>query len=114
MTTEFNIPYGNLTEQKLDYYKTENAENSPLFVYFHGGGLEGGDKCNGTPIAFEYLANRGISVVSAEYRMYPSAHFPDFLTDSAECVAWCVKNLSYSEIYVGGQSAGGARADIFQ
>ncbi len=107
MTTEFNIPYGKLSEQKLDYYKTENAESSPLFVYFHGGGLECGDRSNGTPIAFEYLANRGISVVSADYRMYPSAHFPDFLTDSAECVAWCVKNLSYSELYVGGQSAGG-------
>ena len=107
MTTEFNIPYGKLTEQKLDYYKTENAESSPLFIYFHGGGLECGDRGNGTPIAFEYLASRGISVVSADYRMYPSAHFPDFLTDSAECVAWCVKNLSYSELYVGGQSAGG-------
>ena len=107
MTTEFNIPYGKLTEQKLDYYKTENAESSPLFVYFHGGGLECGDRGNGTPIAFEYLASRGISVVSADYRMYPSAHFPDFLTDCAECVAWCVKNLSYSELYVGGQSAGG-------
>ena len=54
MTTEFNIPYGKLTEQKLDYYKTENAESSPLFVYFHGGGLECGDRGNGTPIAFEY------------------------------------------------------------
>ena len=83
MTTEFNIPYGKLSEQKLDYYKTENAESSPLFVYFHGGGLECGDRSNGTPIAFEYLANRGISVVSADYRMYPSA------------------------LYVGGQSAGG-------
>ena len=86
MTTEFNIPYGKLTEQKLDYYKTENAEISPLFIYFHGGGLECGDRGNGTPIAFEYLASRGISVVSADYRMYPSAHFPDFLTDRKSVV----------------------------
>jgi hypothetical protein len=107
MTTDYNIPYGELNEQKLDYYKTDNAENAPLFIYFHGGGLECGDKGNGSPAAFEYLMTHGISIVSADYRMYPNAHFPDFLIDAAKCTAWCTKNLKYSKLYIGGQSAGG-------
>lgn len=105
--TEKNISYGELPEQELDIYTTDEPEKHPLFIYFHGGGLEGGDKTNGSPLAFEYLAENGISVVSADYRMYPDAHFPDFINDGAACVAWCIKNLSYSELYVGGQSAGG-------
>ncbi|MGN1408924.1 MAG: alpha/beta hydrolase [Eubacteriales bacterium] len=102
-----NISYGALDAHKLDYYEAEDSRNKPIFVFFHGGGLEGGDKGNGDVEAFRYLSERGISVVSADYRMYPTAHFPDFVLDAAECTAWCRKNLSYSEMYVGGQSAGG-------
>ncbi len=101
------LQYGPLKEHRLDYYETDGSENKPLFVFFHGGGLEGGDRGNGRDPVFTYLSGRGISVVTADYRMFPTAHFPDFVLDAARCVGWCRENLHYSELYIGGSSAGG-------
>lgn len=96
--------------QTLDIYLPE-CDSFKVFVYFHGGGLCGGSK-NGYGGKFaEYLTSRDICVVSAEYRMYPDAKYPDFIEDAASAVAWVKKNIgSYGKsqgIYVGGSSAGG-------
>ena len=56
-------------------------------MYFHGGGLEAGHNESARHFA-PYLIGRGICVVSAAYRMYPDAHYPDFIEDAAETVAW--------------------------
>ncbi|MEI6579913.1 MAG: alpha/beta hydrolase, partial [Eubacteriales bacterium] len=94
---------------KLDLYLPDGIENCPVLVYFHGGGLEGGDKCDMLPF-FRELQKNGIAVVSANYRMYPCAKFPEFILDCASVVSW-VKNKShryacFGEIFVGGSSAG--------
>ena len=60
---------------------------APLFLYFHGGGLEAGDKIDFREHAL-LLAKRGIASASANYRMYPSARFPEFIRDAAEATAW--------------------------
>lgn len=104
-----NIPYSSQNgPQLLDLYLPE-GKNFPTLVYFHGGGLEGGDK-QGHPF-IPYLASRGIAVVSANYRMYPEARYPDFVQDAADAVAWTVRNVgSYGgdgRVFVGGSSAGG-------
>ena len=58
-----------------------------------------------------YLAERGIAVVTANYRMYPDARFPDFVEDAALCVAWAYaymkEHLTCEKLYIGGSSAGG-------
>ena len=100
----------NDARQTLDIYLPE-AESFKIFIYFHGGGLKGGSK-NGYGGKFaEYLTAHGICVVSAEYRMYPEARYPDFIEDAASAVAWVKNNIgSYGKslgIYVGGSSAGG-------
>ena len=96
--------------QTLDIYLPE-AESFKVFIYFHGGGLCGGSK-NGYGGKFaEYLTSQGICVVSAEYRMYPEARYPEFIEDAASAVAWVKKNIGFygksRGIYVGGSSAGG-------
>ena len=103
-----NITY-NKHNQVLDIY-TPEGEIKSTFVYFHGGGLKNGDK--GVALAFApYLTERGIAVVSANYRMYPNAKFPDFLEDAAEAVAWVFNDKQFlgetKNIFVGGSSAGG-------
>ena len=103
ITTE--LAYGSLTEQKLDLYYA--GENAPLFIFFHGGGLEHGSKSGGKSQAFTELMNAGISVADANYRMYPQAKFPDYLEDGALCTAWCKQNVKHTGTYVGGSSAGG-------
>ena len=111
MKTLKNICYTELghKNQVLDLYLPESDEFS-VFVYFHGGGLEAGSKDTGEIMA-EYLTERNIALVSADYRMYPEAAFPDFLRDAAAAVSWTFKNIgSYGKcdkIYVGGSSAGG-------
>lgn len=106
-----DICYGKLKNaaQYLDVYLPD-CDTFPVFVYFHGGGLVSGDKAD-QAAHFEYLADKGIATVSANYRMYPDAQYPDFINDAAEAVAWAFKEMSaygnVSGIYVGGSSAGG-------
>lgn len=101
-----NICYGN---EKLDLYLPD-SQNFDLFVYFHGGGLERGNKANRSHI-FEHLASCGVAAASVEYRKYPEAKYPDFIKDAAQAVAWLKENITtYGKcrrIFVGGSSAGG-------
>lgn len=94
--------------QMLNIYLPE-CESFPVFIYFHGGGLE-----NGNREAKAYasgLTERGIALVSVEYRMYPDAKYPDYIEDCAAAVAWTFQNIDrYGKslgIYAGGSSAGG-------
>ena len=95
--------------QRLRIYLPE-AESFPVFVYFHGGGLVSGDR-SASEESMLYLAEHGVAVASAEYRMYPDAQYPDFIEDCAAAIAWVKKNFSQygnvEGIYAGGSSAGG-------
>ncbi|MBQ2676613.1 MAG: alpha/beta hydrolase [Clostridia bacterium] len=105
-----DIPYSKLKHQQqvLDLYLPDTDEFS-VFIYFHGGGLEIGTKDWGKNLG-EYLAQHNVAVISADYRMYPTAVYPDFIEDAAEVVAWAHKNLGdygkCRKIFVGGSSAG--------
>ena len=68
-----DIKYGNEPLQMLDVY-IPDCESFPVFVYFHGGGIEAGKKEN---FFIPYLVEKGVAVVSANYRMYPDAKYPD-------------------------------------
>jgi len=109
MKTIQNICYSSKHDQRLDIHLPA-CDCFPVMVYFHGGGLEAGDK-TGAQVFFEHMTENGIAVVSANYRMYPQAKYPDFLDDAAEAVAWVFRNMdAYGKItgvFVGGSSAGG-------
>lgn len=109
MKTVFDVCYNKKTEQCLNIYLPDSTEFS-VMLYFHGGGLETGDKSDQKPF-FDYMVSHGIAVVSANYRMYPEAKYPDFLIDASDAVAWVFKNVGkYGKIkgiYIGGSSAGG-------
>lgn len=104
-----NVLYGDgKAAQVLDIYLPDRPVTA-VFVYFHGGGLEGGDKSTASIFA-PYLTERGISVISANYRMYPEAKYPDYILDAAAAVAWTKRymhdKLNCNRFYVGGSSAG--------
>lgn len=93
---------------KLDLYCPDEKTTGKVLIYFHGGGLEGGDKVDLMDCA-RFLTEQGISFVSANYRLYPEAVFPDYVEDAAKAVAWVHQtNLlnEITEIYIGGSSAG--------
>ena len=103
-----NIQYSKYEECILDIYLPE-CDKFSVFVYFHGGGLEADDKIKAEPLA-KYLTKHGIAVVSANYRMYPCAVYPEFIQDAAAAVSWTKKHIGeYGDcqgIFVGGSSAG--------
>lgn len=77
----------NRPSQSLDVYLPEGIESFPTFVYFHGGGIVSGNKSGKTAAAIsEHLTSRGIALVSINYRLYPHAHYPDFIYDAAASV----------------------------
>ncbi len=104
-----DISYGPYADTKLDMYLPE-GDTFSVFVYFHGGGLE----ADGKEVAENHakaLTDKNIAMVSANYRIYPTAVYPDFIRDAAAAVAWVKNHIGEygkcEKIYVGGSSAGG-------
>lgn len=108
MKTIRNIAYGSHPARILDVHLPD-CPSFPVFLYFHGGGLESGSRADQTAL-FEHLTKNGIAAVSADYRMYPEAKYPDFIEDAAAAAAWCRANMpAYggTDVFIGGSSAGG-------
>ena len=102
-----DLPCGPLPAHRFDWYAAPDPARSPLLVFFHGGGLEGGDRGNGSDPVFSELSRRGISVASADYRLYSGgARFPEFIEDAARAAAYCRDHLPHGPLFIGGSSAG--------
>ena len=105
-----DIAYGPNPENKLDMY-LPNQNGYSTIVYFHGGGLESGDKADENYLGVaKSLVEKGYGFISVNYRMYPQAKFPDYLKDGAQAVAWVKAHIDEyggnGDLYVSGQSAG--------
>lgn len=108
---------GNLTSDmqercRLDVYVPTGVTNFSTVVWFHGGGLTGGERS--LPAA---LKNQGIGVVAASYRLSPQVKAPAYIEDAAAAVAWTFRNItnyggSPNRIVVSGHSAGGYLATL--
>ncbi len=74
---------------RLDLYRSQaGATDAPVLVYLHGGGYASGHKSRESILLLEALARRGWVGVSANYRLAPTARFPDFLVDAKRVIAW--------------------------
>lgn len=96
----------------LDLYYPEKEKGYATVVWFHGGGLTGGNK-----FIPESLKEKGVAVVAVNYRLNPKVEAPAYIEDAAAAVAWVFKNIeSYggdpSKIFVSGHSAGGYLASM--
>ncbi len=115
-----NISYSSAPNQTIpgnsnclcDLFLPDNLmPDTPLFIEYHGGGIESGSKEGDHSKICEILASRGIAAVSANYRMYPTAKYPEFIEDAAACIAYWKANISkytggVGKFYIGGESAG--------
>ncbi|MDI1306094.1 MAG: alpha/beta hydrolase [bacterium] len=121
-TTKSNIPYYSDAINKtdtyinerclLDIYYPKNSSGFATVVWFHGGGLTLGSK--ELP---EGLKDKGICVVSVNYRLSPKVNSPKYIEDAAAAVAWVFKNINTfggdnSLIFISGHSAGGYLASM--
>jgi len=92
---------------KLDIYYPTDKKKFATIVWFHGGGLTGGNK--ELPDA---LKNEGICIVGVNYRLAPGVKAPAYIEDAAAAVAWVFRHIDQyggdaSQIFISGHSAGG-------
>ena len=96
-----------LERLKLDVYHPKGVTDRPVVVWFHGGGLEVGNK----EIPAQ-LKEKEIVVVGVNYRLLPQVTVRETLDDAAEAVAWVFMHITEyggdpRKIVVSGHSAGG-------
>lgn len=109
--TESSDPYA-LERGKLDVYYPLGAKDAPVLVFFHGGGIEAGNKYIDTE-----LHESGLVVVAPNYRLLPKASIDECIDDAAAAVAWTFKHCREfggdpSKIFITGHSAGGFLVDM--
>jgi acetyl esterase/lipase len=115
--TIINLPYYSVSVNQsdeyisercvLDIYYPKNIKEYATIVWFHGGGLTGGNKA--IP---EALKEEGVCIVAVNYRLYPKVKSPVYIEDAAAAVAWVFNNIGDyggdpSKIFISGHSAGG-------
>jgi acetyl esterase/lipase len=87
---EKDIAYGDHERQKLDLSMPESAPPTPLLIWVHGGGWQGGSKEDFNPVA-GYVDN-GYAVASINYRYSSQAVFPAQIQDVKAAVRYLRAN----------------------
>lgn len=107
-----DIVYGENQRLRLDVYvpTVKPRTPPPVVVFFYGGGWTTGGKSQYRFVA-EALLSRGCIVVVPDYRLFPVTHFPGFVEDAAQAVAWTHAHArdygaDPSKLFVMGHSAG--------
>ncbi|MEM1443731.1 MAG: alpha/beta hydrolase fold domain-containing protein [Verrucomicrobiota bacterium] len=109
-----NIRYrADETRCELDLYYPSGGKPYSTVIWFHGGGISKGNKSIPVP-----LREKGVAVVSANYRLSPAVEAPVYIEDAAAVVAWTLKNIQRfgggrtDRVFVSGHSAGGYLASM--
>ena len=84
-----DVPYATppLERQVLDIYSPANAKNLPVVFWIHGGGWRRGDKA-GVGRKPQALVNRGMLLVSTNYRFLPNVTLQQMTGDIARSIRW--------------------------
>jgi acetyl esterase len=114
-----DIAYGPDPLQTFDLWVSEAPfrEGGPVLVYFHGGGLTGGDKVSAATNNLIYsnvgkfAARMGGVGINANYRLAPAVKFPAGAEDLREIIRWIKANVAEyggdpDNIFLMGNSAG--------
>jgi acetyl esterase/lipase len=110
-----NLAYAAGPRHALDVYQPRRAApGAPVVVFLYGGGWDSGRKDDYAFVG-DALASKGFLTIIPDYRLYPEAHYPDFLTDCALAVRWAKDHASAyggdsRRIFLMGHSAGAYNA----
>lgn len=100
-----------------DLYRPLTAEPPPVVIYAHGGGWAVGSRSDGADTRLRPLASHGLAVLSIDYRLADSAHFPAQLHDLKAAIRWTRArapelNVDAHRIATWGASAGALLASL--
>jgi acetyl esterase/lipase len=103
----------------LDIYKnatSNNAANSPVVFWIHGGGWQTGDKSD-VAIKPRYFTDKGYLFVACNYRLLPDVSMEVLIADVASALHWVHREIAShggnpESIIVGGHSAGAQLAAL--
>lgn len=95
----------------------QQRQNSPVLVYYHGGGFVIGSIETHDAICRRIARISNATVVSVEYRLAPEHKFPVAVEDAYDALKWVTDNsekigVDGSKIVVGGDSSGGNLATV--
>jgi acetyl esterase/lipase len=105
-----DLAYAPGDSHRLDVYRPHGEGARPIVIFLHGGGWTDGSKSQYRFVA-EALTSRGFIAVLPGYRLYPAVHFPEFIEDAAQAVAWTHAHADElggdpARLFVMGHSAG--------
>lgn len=107
------------TLTSIDIYSPSTNNRHPVVVWFHGGGMTGGDKTHPilAVIKADYFVSKGFVFVSANYRLAPSHKFPAQAYDAAAAVSFLHDKVRMyggdpQHVFLIGDSAGGQLVSI--
>ncbi len=115
VTATRDLAYAPGPRHDLDIYVPHNpAPHRPVVVFIYGGGWDTGEKSQYRFVG-SALASHGYLVIIPNYRIYPEAHYPDFLQDSAQAVRWAKDHAAGygadpNQLFLMGHSAGAYNA----
>lgn len=107
--------YGQHDLNTFDFWKAESSTSTPLVIYIHGGGFTSGDKEKVPNKMVKSLLEKGISVMSINYRLTPEVVFPQHYLDCSRAIQYARYNaaeLNINPALIGatGSSAGACSA----
>jgi acetyl esterase/lipase len=113
-----NIPYTDHADrlQVLDVYSPQNAKNSPVVFWIHGGGWQTGDKSD-VQIKPRFFTDNGFVFVSTNYRLLPGVDMATIVRDIAKSVRWVHDHIAEyggdpKTVFIMGHSAGAQLAAL--
>jgi arylformamidase len=111
----YSAAYGDDPYQCLCVFPAQGVSHSVL-LFFHGGGWTSGYQ-EWMHFMAPALTARGITLVTAGYRLAPQHVFPASLDDAANAVIWVRHHIARhggdpDRLFVGGHSAGGHLAAL--
>lgn len=110
-----NEKYGQHELNSFDFWRAESSAPTPLVIYIHGGGFTSGDKEKVPTKMVKNLLEKGISVMSINYRLTPEVVFPHHFLDCTRAIQYArynaIKlNINPALIGASGSSAGACTA----
>ena len=81
-----DVSYGAHERNRFDFWQAVSERPTPLVIYYHGGGFQGGDKRSLNRQLLELLLRNGISVAAVNYRLTDVGPYPMQMLDCARAL----------------------------